>query len=379
MFVPDAIGIFGLVAIAACWSLAIVLYRVKSPSNSSGMLATLLVVEGLILFTSGFLDMNFAQAVFETDWYPVWGQAAFVLHTASDCLMLALYPPFLAVALDTKLTRPFAGKRMRIGLAVVSVAVFVAIQTTPPEISAVLLYGMLTLLFAYALLASIHAWLTAPLGITKDRARIFVIGFGIRDFFWGIIYLQAIFLVLSGNYNYMPETASEVGIDWMSFIYAMGTFAAVPIIAYGILRTQLFDIDLKIRWTIKQSTLAGVFVAIMFVISEGAAQFLEAELGNIAGLLAAAVVMFFLAPLQRFSEKVAAAAMPNTENTAEYKAFRKMRVYEAAVSEAEMEGGISRKERTLLNLLRDSLGISESDAAAIEADLQSGLQAQATT
>lgn len=37
----------------------------------------------------------------------------------------------------------------------------------------------------------------------------------------------------------------------------------MPLIAYGILRGQLFDIDLRIRWTIKQSTLAGAIVAII--------------------------------------------------------------------------------------------------------------------
>ena len=63
--------------------------------------------------------------------------------------------------------------------------------------------------------------------------------------------------------------------------------------------------------------------------------------------------------------------MPNTKNTPEYAAFRKMQVYEEAVSEAHTEGGISEKERALLNRLRDSLGIFASDAEAIERELVS--------
>jgi hypothetical protein len=63
--------------------------------------------------------------------------------------------------------------------------------------------------------------------------------------------------------------------------------------------------------------------------------------------------------------------MPNTQETPEYIAFRKMQVYEAALTEARQEGGISKKERALLIRLRDSLGISESDAAAIERELVS--------
>jgi len=61
--------------------------------------------------------------------------------------------------------------------------------------------------------------------------------------------------------------------------------------------------------------------------------------------------------------------MPNTQNTPEYAAFRKMQVYEEAVAEAHYEDGVSAKERALLNRLRDSLGISAADAEAIEREI----------
>ncbi len=157
--------------------------------------------------------------------------------------------------------------------------------------------------------------------------------------------------------------------DLHSLVYICGTLAAVPLIAYGILRTQLFDIDLRICWTIKQTTVAAALLTFVVLVSEGASAFLSAELGNVAGLLAAAVVMFFLAPLQRFAERVASTAMPNTEYTPEYATFPKMHVYETAVAEARAGGGISAKERSLLNRLRESLGIPECDAAAIEREL----------
>jgi hypothetical protein len=62
-------------------------------------------------------------------------------------------------------------------------------------------------------------------------------------------------------------------------------------------------------------------------------------------------------------------AMPNTHNTPEYAAHRKMQVYEAAIEEA-LVGGISQKERALLNRLRDSLGISSMDAETLEREMQ---------
>ena len=139
---------------------------------------------------------------------------------------------------------------------------------------------------------------------------------------------------------------------------------------YGILRTHLFDIDLRIRWTIKQSTLAAIIVVIMFVLSEGAERLLSTELGNVGGLIVAALVVFLLTPLQRFAERVASVAMPNTQNSPEYIAGRKMQVYESALADALLEGGISDKERSLLKTLRDTLGISSIDAATLEGDLQ---------
>ena len=46
---------------------------------------------------------------------------------------------------------------------------------------------------------------------------------------------------------------------------------------------------------------------------------LSSELGNVAGLLAAGIVVFVLAPLQRLAERVAGMAMPHTRNTLERK------------------------------------------------------------
>ncbi len=365
MFQVDPYGIMGLVTVAMCWTFATVLYRVGAPGSVARKLAVLLLVEGVTLVSSGYIDLLFVPAVLESSWYPDWYQATGIVHTIGDCAMLALYPPFLAVALQTKLTRPFAGKRVRVGLGVVSVALFFAAMLSPPEIGSALLFATLTLLFGYALVASIHAWLVAAPGIARTRAGIFALAFGLRDVCWGVIYTYGMTQIAAGTY--LDETV--VPPAYFNIVYAGGTFLAIPLIAYGILRTQLFDIDLRIRWTIKQSTLATIFVTLIFLISEGADRFLSAELGNFAGLLAAAVVVFFLAPLQRFAEGVASVAMPNTQNTPEYTAHRKMQVYEAAVGEAVPDGIISDRERALLNSLRDSLGISTVDAEALETEL----------
>jgi len=360
------IGVLGLVAIAACWILATILYRVGATSRSARMLTLVLVVEGLTLATAGFPDFALGVGPDFYEAHPGVYQFLFMVHTTGDAAMLALYPPFLAAALNSRLTRPFASSPARRGLIVTAMALVVAVFVSPLEIGATLLYLMLSLLFGYALVASVAAWRAAPTGIARDRARIFVFAFGFRDVCWGFAYAASIWMVWTGTYLSFEGTT----FDWIvKVVYALGTLLAVPLVAYGILRTQLFDIDLRIRWTIKQSTLAAVIIALVYLISEAADRLLSAELGNIAGLLAAAVVVFFLTPLQRFAERVASAAMPNTENTPEYAAHRKMQVYEAALEEALQDGRCSDKERMLLDRLRDSLGISPADATALERDI----------
>jgi hypothetical protein len=365
MFQFHPYGIVALVATALCWSLAVVLYRVGARGSAARKLAVLLAIEGVTLISAGYIDLMLTPAVHAHPLYQRWFDAQVIVHTLGDCSMLALYPPFLAAALGTKLTRPFADTRVRIGLAIGAALLFVATLTTPMKFGASMLYVALALVFWFAFAASVQAWYRAE-GVARTRARWFAIAFGVRDILWGYVYLQTTLQVWAGT---MAEVPSDP-MDPIMLYYALGTLLAVPLIAYGILRAHLFDIDLRIRWTIKQSTLAAAVVAIIYALSEGASRLLSSELGSVAGLLAAALVVFFLAPLQRFADRVASAAMPNTQNTPEYAAHRKLQVYESAVAEAMQGGGISERERALLNRLRDTLGIAKADADALERDLQ---------
>ncbi len=358
------IGAVGLFTCLCCWAFAVLLYRVGTPGSVARRLSALLVVEGITLVSSGYIDEALGLGAQFYALHPQWSPAWFVVHTFGDCAMVALYPPFLAAALQTKLTRPFAAKRMQAFMALIAALLFLAVQFSPLKVGALVLYVSLSVLFTYALVASIHGWHIATAGTARTRAGTFALAFGIRDICWGSIYTFATWQVLTDTY--LLDEAHEV---LPNLIYAMGTLLAIPLVAYGILRTQLFDIDLRIRWTLKQSTVAAVFVAVFYLVSEGADRLLSTELGNIAGLLASALVVFFLAPLQRFADRVANAAMPSTENTPEYIAFRKFQVYESALIEAGQYDGITDRERALLDRLRDSLGIAPSDAAAMERDL----------
>lgn len=368
MSLETLIGVLSVSAVAMCWGLAFVLYRTGASGSMARALSLLLVVEGITLITTGYIDMFLPEAALTHPAYPGFYAVEMGIHTFGDCAMLALYPPFLAKALNTKLTRPFNDTRVRIGIAIAASVLFVAVILGPDKkVAPTLLYLGLASLFLYAFVAAVHAWHTARSRTGRTRAGIYALAFGFRDLCWSGVYGAAIWMVWFGQYRIVdPDATGPVYV-----VYALGTLIAVPLIAYGILRTQLFDIDLRIRWTIKQSTVAAIFVAVFYLVSEGADRLLSSELGNIFGLFASALVVFFLVPLQQFAERVATVAMPNTNDTPEYAVFKKLQVYEAALIEAlEFGGGISDKERALLNRLRDTLGISSSDADAMEQDLQ---------
>ena len=366
MFKVSLEGVLALIAVLMCLVLAVVLVRVSARGSVARKLALLLVFEAITLASSDVIFYWVNDYELLISQFPNLNSVQILIHTFGDCGMLALYAPFLAAALNTRLAKPFANKSGQRVLLAYSIAMFIVVITTPETIGVPILYMSMFFTFAYAMVVSVHAWLTAT-GVSRSRAGFFAAAFGFRDICWGFIYIAGTLQIL--QLGGAPEFhGAEVDVYYI--IYVLGTLVAVPMIAYGILRTQLFDIDLRIRWTIKQSTLAAAIVSIMFVISEGVDRFLSEELGSVPGLLAMGAVLFFLTPLQKFAERVAKTAMPNTDNTPEYAMFRKLQVYEAAVGEAQAEGGISNKERALLVRLRDSLGISEADANAIEGELQ---------
>jgi hypothetical protein len=371
MYNPTLIGWLGLTAIAACWGLAVVLYRVGTAGSMARKLALLLAFEGITLATAGFPEfaLGLGQQFYEAN--VALGIALGISHWLGDGIILALYPAFLALALQTPLTRPFTRKGPRIGMWVYAMAVALTANIFMgfwgSQSGAAILYVSMMLLFVYGFIAAIDAWRKAKPGIARTRAGLFAIAFGIRDVCWGFVYGASFWMIWTNSFS--PETA----LFWqVKVIYALGTFAAVPLIAYGILRAHLLDIDLRIRWTLKQSTFAVAVLAITFGVSEGTEMLVASELGDKWGLVAAVVALLLLKPLQAFAEKVVALLMPNTQNTAEYRNSRKVQMYEEAVAEAHAEGGISVKERNLLARLRDSLDIAEFEAEAIERTIIAG-------
>jgi hypothetical protein len=218
-----------------------------------------------------------------------------------------------------------------------------------------------------------HAWHIAAGAAERARARAFTVAFGVRDILWTFTFIVVAayyYGIMGSGLQGIIDKTDPMGIV-LSTLYQGAVIVYVPLVAYGMLRVQLFDIDLRIKRGLKRGTIAAMFVATFFVISELASIFLSERFGAVIGVLSSGVLVFFFEHLQRAAQGLANAAMPNTQDTPEYENFRKLQVYDAALRTALEDGVISDRQRRLLDSLIESMKIDRTLALRLEADLVS--------
>ncbi len=159
--------------------------------------------------------------------------------------------------------------------------------------------------------------------------------------------------------------------------YYATSVALVAIVAYGILRYNLFTIDRQLRFAISKSTIAAVFIAVFFIASEAAQQFFGDTLGSTyVGIGVAGTLVFAMAPLQRVAEKLAEKAVPvaqsapPTDGPLPAGQSRREESYREAVRLAMRDRRISADERVSLFRLAEDLQIPAGHAAEIHADVE---------
>lgn len=155
--------------------------------------------------------------------------------------------------------------------------------------------------------------------------------------------------------------------------FGAARLAMVLLLAYGILRQSLLDIDVKVRWTISKSTVAAAFIAVFFVASEAAQQFFGETLGSTyVGIAAAGMLVFAMAPLQRVAERLAERAVPVSSSSAPARGDgdRRVVLYRRAVRFAIRDGRISPDEEVHLFEVAQELGLGAGDAIRLRRDVE---------
>ena len=144
----------------------------------------------------------------------------------------------------------------------------------------------------------------------------------------------------------------------------------VVLVAYAILRLQYLGIDAKVRFGISKTTVAAVFLAVIFLVSEGA-QVVFGEGNEWLGLAAGGALVFALAPLSRFADRVAEAAVPSGEGQPTLLSQAE-EVYAAAVRRYLRDGTIDADEEVQLADIAEHMGIGAGRAVRIRQEVEAG-------
>ena len=128
----------------------------------------------------------------------------------------------------------------------------------------------------------------------------------------------------------------------------------------------MLDIEVRLKTTVRNSFLAGAFVSLYYVISEGANMLLSSQLGDVIGFVASALLTIFLSPLHRWADNFSARLVNAGQDDADYSTTRAQQIYSAAVEESLSLGEITQGHIALLDRLKESLQLSDADATRLE-------------
>ncbi len=351
-------GFTSIVAAIVSLLFAYFLWRTAVPTPVTRRFVVLLLIEIVTVLTSSsglplLFNFNIPQ---ET------GLVLEIIHHVGDFLMLVLYPIFVAYALPIKILKPLttpAGRYTLYTIGLVSLVPFFLVHfmiESDIEVD-MLLYLAMVIMFVIIFVISLAGVKLANTKLAKEKALAFVCAFGLRDLAWATVYLAA----ATGWVEKAPILIDQ--------LYVGPTLIYIPIMVYGILKLQMLDIEIRLKSTIKNSVLAGIFVVLFYLISEGANTFLSDQLGGLIGFAASALLTLFLTPLHRWADRFSSKLVSADIDNADYPASRSLQIYSAAVEETLAYGEITKGHIALLDRLKDSLQVSQDDATRLELNL----------
>jgi hypothetical protein len=233
------------------------------------------------------------------------------------------------------------------------------IDPGPVFVGLLLCYSMMSI---WSVVVALDVWRRATRGSpARAQARAYAIAFGSRD--------SIIIFTLIAAPLFLPADPTAPGLSLLfleAISVSLAVFLYVPLVAYGILRTQVLGIELRLKVGIRRGTVAAVFLALFFVVSQLVQSLATQTLGYEVGAIAAGLLLFALRPIERMASRLADRAVPEGHAEA-YAVHRRLALYEAAVAElASGEGKISDKRRAVLDGIRENLALDP--ALALEAE-----------
>lgn len=138
-------------------------------------------------------------------------------------------------------------------------------------------------------------------------------------------------------------------------VWGVVRLGTLLVLGYAILRHEVLGIEAKFRFGISKTTVAGVFVTVFFIVSEGAQVLFAGVVGSqLLGIIAAGALLFALSPIQKMADRIAEEVVPGGE-TGRTDAEE---IYRRQIEMALADGEITAAEERLLAERAEDLGIS---------------------
>ncbi|MDX1569600.1 MAG: hypothetical protein R3200_03880 [Xanthomonadales bacterium] len=361
-------GFTSVAATIVSLSFAWFLWKFATPMPTTRRFIVLLLVEIVTAVTSSSgLPLLFNYGLSRQT-----GLILDIIHHIGDFLMLVLYPIFVAYAVPVRFLKPLTATKGRYTLYAVGLISFIAFMlihfpifrenySYDPMATAAIdmyLYLAMVVMFVVIFFVSLAGVRAAKTKLAREKAIAFACAFGFRDLCWAAVYL----LAATGWYQHVPVLTGQ--------LYVGSTLLYIPIMVYGILKLQMLDIEIRLKSTIRNSILAGMFAGIFYLVFEGANTLVSDQFSGLIGFAVSALLTWLLTPLHQWAERVSSKLVSGDIEDTDYASSRSLQVYSAAVEETLAYGDITKGHVALLDRLRDSLQVSAEDAARLEKELR---------
>lgn len=180
----------------------------------------------------------------------------------------------------------------------------------------------------------------------------------------------AVLLAASGLYVGWNVRA---GANWLPGLFIIGLWRILlpALVAYSLVRHRLFGIEIRLQWTLVRATMAFFFLGVFFVAAQLAQNYLSEAYGWSLGGIAAGLLLFTVSPLQHAAERFAQTVMPHARPVAVMTRPERLDLFRHQAALVWSDGTMGRKERAILDGLRQRLGMSYEEAAHLEAEAAS--------
>lgn len=209
----------------------------------------------------------------------------------------------------------------------------------------------------YALLVLVRSYLYAISEIERRQVKYVLVAFALQAIF---CVTRLAFRIIPSFYIVHAVAATSVLVDVLF----------VALIAYAILKYQLFDIEVKMKRGIRYFIVMTTFAGSLIILNEGMEFFLVESLfsGPVFSIAVAVLLATLFIPVNSLAKRGVNRLFPNVSDSERHYDLKKTEIYRAALEQAWVDGSPSEKEKAMLERLREKLGLSEKDHKKLEAE-----------